>query len=86
MQGELVGDFWETEIIIYFTWLIGNLSRSPSSILLPRIFRGTIIYDASDGASLKSLASLYLEFCNGQGRHVGTKFGQNPKSHDFHDF
>ena len=86
MQGELVGDFWETDIFVYFRWFIENFSRSPSSISLPRIFRGTIIYDASDGASLKSLASLYLEFCNGQGRHVGTKFGQNPKSHDFHDF
>ena len=86
MQGELVGDFWETDIFIYFRWFIENISRSLSTILFPRIFRGTIIYDASYGASLKSLASLYLEFCNGQGRHVGTKFGQNPKSYDFHDF
>ena len=58
MQGELVGDFWETDIFVYFRWFIENISRSPSSILLLRIFRGTIIYDASDGASLMSLASL----------------------------
>ena len=86
MQGELVGDFWETDIFIYFRWFIENISRSPSSISLPRIFRGTIIYDASDGASLRSLASLYLEFCKGVGRHMGTKFGPDPESHDFHDF
>ena len=86
MKGELVGDFRETDIFIYFRWFIENISRSPSSILLPRIFRGTIIYDASDGASRKSLASLWLEFCMIQGRHMGTDFGPNSKSHDFHDF
>ena len=86
MQGELVGDFWETDIYIRFRWLIEDFSRSPNSISLGRIFRGTIIYDASDGASLRSLASLWLEFCKRQGRHVGTQFGRNPESHDFNDF
>ena len=58
MQGELVGDFRETDIFIYFRWFIENISRSPSSILPPLFFGGTIIYDASDGESLESLASL----------------------------
>ena len=86
MQGELVGDFWETDICVLFRWFIENISRSPSSISLPRIFRVTIIYDASDGASLMSLASLKLEFCIGVGRHMGTQFGPDPERHDFHDF
>ena len=43
-------------------------------------------YFASDGESLRSVASLELEFCMCEGRHVGPHFGQNPKSHDFHDF
>ena len=86
MQGELVGDFWETDIFVYLRWFIENISRSPSSIELRIIFRRTIIYDAPDGASLRSLASLQLEFCIRMGRHMGTQFGQNSKSHHFHDF
>ena len=43
-------------------------------------------YFASDGESLRSVASLELEFCMSEGRHVGTHFGRNPESHDFHDF
>ena len=86
VQGELVGDFLETHIFVYFRWFIENISRSPSSILLPRIFRGTIIYDATDGISLRSLASLWLEFCMIHGRLGGTDFRQNSKSHYFHDF
>ena len=40
-------------------------------------------YFASDGESLRSVASLWLEFLMSQGRHVGTDLGQNPKIHDF---
>ena len=58
VQGELVVHIWETDINTRFRWFIENFLRSPSSIPLPRIFRGTIIYDASDGTSLRSLASL----------------------------
>ena len=63
MQGELVGDFWETDIFIYFRWFIENMSKSPNSISLPRIFPDTLLYSASDGESLRSVASLQLEFC-----------------------
>ena len=86
MQGELVGDFWETDIFVYFRWFIENISKSPNSISLPRIFPDTLLYSASDGESLRSVASLWLEFLMRQGGHVGTHFGRNPESHDFHDF
>ena len=58
MQGELVGDFWETDIFIRFRWFIENISRRPSPTVASEVYNGTIICDASDGASLKSLASL----------------------------
>ena len=58
MQGELVGDFWETDINMTSMSFFEDVSKSVNSISLPRIFRGTIIYDASDVASLRSLASL----------------------------
>ena len=43
-------------------------------------------YLASDGESLRSVASLQLEFLMSQVGYVTTHFGQNPESHDFHDF
>ena len=43
-------------------------------------------YFASDAESLRSVASLQLEFLKREGRHMGSHFGQNPKSNDFHDF
>ena len=85
MQGELVGHVWETDILVTFMSLFGDISKSASSYLRI-IFPDTLYYFASDGESLRSLASLQLEFLMRGGRHVGTHFGRNPESHDFHDF
>ena len=85
MQGELVGHFPETDINIPFISLFRDISKSASSFELRIIFPDTICYFASDGESLRSVASLWLEFLMRQGGHVGTHFGRNPKSHDFHD-
>ena len=82
----LVGHFPENELFVYFTWLIRDFSRSASLFLLPRIFPDTLSHDGSDGESLRSVASLQLEVCMSEVRHVGTHFGRNPESHDFHDF
>ena len=63
MQGELVGDFRETDIDIVFGQCFVNISRSLNSFSLSRIFRRPLNYKESDGASLMSLASVQLEFC-----------------------
>ena len=43
-------------------------------------------YFASDGVSLMSVASLWLEFCMRVGRVWETNFNENLKNHENHDF
>ena len=70
MQVELVGDFLETDIDILFRRCFVEISRSLNSFELSRIFRRPLNYKESDGESLTSLASLWLEFCIGHGGPV----------------
>ena len=58
MQGELVGDLWETDILVDFMSLFGDISKSYNSFQLRIIFPDTLSYFASDGESLRSVASL----------------------------
>ena len=82
----LAGHFPENDVFIYFRWLIQDFSRSVNSFELFRIFPDTLYHNGSDGESLSSVASLQLENLKREGRHMGTHFGRNPESHDFHDF
>ena len=75
-----------TRLTVYCPHRVRDISKSFNSFSIRIIFLDTMYYFASDGESLRSLASLWLEFLMSQGRHVGTHLGQNPKSHDFHDF
>ena len=60
MQVELVGDFWETDLFIYFRSKFPDFSKSLNSFWLRIIFADTLIYKESNGASLMSVAALYL--------------------------
>ena len=72
MQGELVGDFLETDLNMTFMTSFQDFSKSLNLFLLRIIFPDTMYYFASDGESLRSVASLELEFCMCEGRSVGT--------------
>ena len=61
MQGELVGDFPETDINIPFMTTFSDFSESLNSFWLRIIFPYTVKYKESDGESLRSVASLCLE-------------------------
>ena len=63
MQGELVGDFLVTDILKDFMTSFLNISKSLNSFSLRIIFPNTLRYKDSTGESLRSLASLCLEFC-----------------------
>ena len=54
MQAELVGDFLETDIFVYFRWLFWIFSKSQRSIELRLIFPETLFNFASDGLGLMS--------------------------------
>ena len=86
MQAELVGHFLVTDILKDFMTSFLNISKFLSLFWLRIIFPDTLKYKESDGKSLRSVASLELEFCMSKGRHVGTHFGRNPESHVFHHF
>ena len=70
MQGELVGDFLESDINIYFVTTFGNISKSLNSFWLRIIFPDTLKYKESDGKSLRSVASQCLEILKGGGRFM----------------
>ena len=64
-----------------------EISRNPSIHFSSAYFSWILcFYCASDGDSLRSVASLWLEFLMRQGGDVTTHFGQSPESHNFHDF
>ena len=54
MQGELVGDFLETDVFIYFMSLFWIFSKSLNSFELRRIFPGTSFNLPSNGVGPKS--------------------------------
>ena len=70
MQAELVGDFLESDINVYFVTRFRNISKSLNSFWLRIIFPWTVEYKESDGESLRSVASLCLEILNGQWRFM----------------
>ena len=70
MQGELVGDFLESDILKDFMTSFLNISKSLNLFLLRIIFPDTVKYKESDGGSLRSVASLCLEILKGEGRFM----------------
>ena len=58
VQGELVGDFLETDISVLFMTSFQYFSKSLNLFLLRIIFPYTLKYKESIGASLMSVASL----------------------------
>ena len=63
VQGELVGHFWETDLLVSFMTSFSDYEKFTSLFWLRIIFPWTLIYKESTGASLMSVASLCLEFC-----------------------
>ena len=63
MQAELVGDFLVTDINIYFMTSFHYSGKSLNLFLLRIIFPDALKYKESTGESLRSVASLCLEFC-----------------------
>ena len=61
MQAELVGDFLETDIFIFFVTSFSDCEKSASLFLLSLFFPDTLKHKESDGESLRSVASLCLE-------------------------
>ena len=86
VQGELVGHFWETDLLVPFITSFADYEKFTSLFWLRIIFPWTLKYKESIGESLRSVASLWLQFCIVQGRHMGPYFGPDPESHHFHDF
>ena len=58
MQGELVGDFLETDLNMIFMTSFQDFSKSLNLFLLRIIFPDTLEYEESTGASLMSVAPL----------------------------
>ena len=61
MQGELVGDFLVSDILVDFMTSFLNILKSLNLFLLRIIFLDNVKYKESDGGSLRSVASLSLE-------------------------